>query len=148
VPIPETNATATVTQHIDVCTHQSPLQKEQMDRGIGVPPAVKMCARTFTDGRFMEPQAAWDMGTLAALRRHSTKGRCSGDAAVESSWGDAWAWMRNAATRSRSRLGWMRPPGDAGGDGSLAAWISGASSLAMRATVDAWRRESLAAVAS
>jgi hypothetical protein len=117
-PIPEPNATTTVTPR------ESPLQKEQMNREIGVPPTVKICPRTSTDGRFMEPQPARDLGTPAALRRRSTKRRCGGDTAAESSRGGAWAWTRNAATGSQSRLGWMRPPGDAGGDESLATRIS------------------------
>jgi hypothetical protein len=72
VPIPEPNTTATVTQHVDVRAYESTLQKEQMDRGIGVPPVVKMRPRTSSDGRFMEPQAAWDPGTPAVLQRRST----------------------------------------------------------------------------
>jgi hypothetical protein len=71
-PIPEPNTTATVMQHVDVRACESTLQKEQMDRGIGVPPAVKMHPQTSSDGRFMEPQAVWDPGTPAVLQRRST----------------------------------------------------------------------------
>jgi hypothetical protein len=69
-----------------------------------------------------------------------TRHRCGGGAATEPSRGSAWAWTRNTTTWSRSHLGWMRPPGDAGGGTSLAARISGdaggGGSLVMRATKD------------
>jgi hypothetical protein len=124
-PILEPNTTTTVTQHVDVCACESTLQKEQMDRGIGVPPTVKMRPRTSSDGRFMEPQAAWDMGTSAVLQRRSTKHRCGGGAAAEPSREGTW--------RGRGT-----PPHDLDH-----AW-SGRGPLATLEVADPWQHGSLA----